>query len=427
MQLSFANKLTGIKQAHNTLVPTTSRKAYLWVKVLELVNQVEASELPGHSDVSMITAAPSQKTAGPPPKSGYIKTLDGWRTLAVFSVIFYHAHAVIIGPLDLRKLQDFGDRGVQLFFAISGILICSRLLEEQRINGRISLAGFYIRRVFRIQPAAILFLLGVALLAAIGVLHPTLPAWLSALFCYRNFYAASHAVAPPDDRYTVHFWSLAVEEHFYLVLPALLIVGRKYLVPLLTLLTAVFFLWEPLAHHFEVYPPLMSEWRTDMALRNLLFPALLAVLLVRPAFRTWVTRLSAYNALIILTVALIVVSQVYLGGHLTGAIVCIGFPFMILSTMLHPNGWLGRVLESPPFRFLGRISYSIYLWQELFFIRNTGYSGLQFIQHVPWNLLATLLCATASYYIIEKPLMRVGHRLAPPATPGHQDLANSRT
>lgn len=395
------------------------------VNSLHSVNPASYSEDIAKSAVSIAsTRAPEQRVPRPS-KRGYIQTLDGWRTIAVFSVIFYHAHAITIGPVDLRKFQDFGDRGVQLFFAISGILICSRLLEERHMHGRISLAGFYIRRVFRIQPAAVAFLAVIGILAAFGAIHPTWPASLSALFCFRNFYAAAHRVASPDDRYTVHFWSLAVEEHFYLALPALLIFGRKKIIPLLTALTILFFIWEPLAHHLRLYQPELSDWRTDMSLRNLLFPALLAVLLTRPSFRSFVTKISSYNTLIVLTIVAIFISQIRLGGHLTGAIVCIGFPFMVLSTMLHPNDWLGRLLESFPFVFLGRISYSIYLWQELFFIRTAGHSALRFLQSAPLNLIATLVCAIASYYVIEKPLMRLGHRLAPPATPGRQDLATS--
>jgi peptidoglycan/LPS O-acetylase OafA/YrhL len=358
-------------------------------------------------------------------KSGYIKTLDGWRTIAVFSVIFYHARPITIGPFELKKLQAFGDRGVQLFFAISGILICSRLLEEQRLHGNISLTGFYIRRVFRIQPAAFIFLVAIGILAAIGMIHPTLPASLSALFCYRNFYAAAQLVPSPDDRYTAHFWSLAVEEHFYLLLPALLVFGRKRVVPLLTTLSVLFFIWPPIARHLGLAPSELSYWRTDMSLRNLLFPALLAILLMRPSFRSWMTRVSSYNLLIVLTIAAILVSQIVLGGHLGGEIICIGFPLMVISTMLHPSRWLGRFLESSPLVFLGRISYSLYLWQQLFFIERQDYSALRFVQNLPLNLIAVLICAVASYYFIEKPLMRLGHRLAPPATPGRPDLIGS--
>ena len=358
-------------------------------------------------------------------KTGYIKTLDGWRTIAVGAVILYHARAITVGSVSFARLQNFGDRGVQLFFAISGILICSRLLEEQRMHGHISLRGFYIRRVFRIQPAAIVFLAAVGILALVGTIHPTLPASLSSLFCYRNFYEALNRATSPDDRYTSHFWSLAVEEHFYLLLPSLLVVGRKRIVPVLATLSIIFFLWPPMAHHFKILDSPLAAWRTDMALRDLLVPALLAVLLVRPAFRTWMTKITSRNILVLLTIVALFLSQSLLQGHLTGEITCIGFPLVVISTMLHPEGWVGRLLETKPFLFIGRISYSLYLWQELFFLHRRDDSSLRFLQSAPWNLIAVMVCAVLSYYVIEKPMMRMGHRLAPPATPGRNDLGKT--
>ena len=381
----------------------------------DLIESVEAATPNKHSNI----------IEPPRAKTGYIRTLDGWRTIAVFAVILYHSRPITLGPLSLEKLQDFGDRGVQLFFAISGILICSRLLEEQRLHGRISLSGFYIRRVFRIQPAAIVFLAVIAVLALIGTIHPSLPASMSALFCYRNFFAATQRATLPDDRYTAHFWSLAVEEHFYLLLPALLVFGRKRITSLLATLSFIFFVWPPIAKYVGLSSSELSYWRTDMSLRNLLFPALLAVLLVRPSFRDFMSRISSYNSMIILTILAILISQILLDGHLTGEIICIGFPLMVLSTMLHPDQWLGRFLESFPLVFLGRISYSLYLWQQLFFIHREDYSALRFVQSAPWNLLAVLVCVVSSYYLIEKPLMRLGHRIAPPATPGRPDLVGA--
>ena len=84
-------------------------------------------------------------------------------------------------------------------------------------------AGFYLRRLFRIQPAAIVMLAGVGLLALAGVLHVSLGAMMASLLSYRNFFNAADARTLSGDRYTVHFWSLAVEEHFYFLLPAILV------------------------------------------------------------------------------------------------------------------------------------------------------------------------------------------------------------
>lgn len=361
-------------------------------------------------------------------KIGYLPTLDGWRTIAVGGVILYHSRLDHIGPVDISWLQAFGERGVQLFFAISGLLICSRLLEELRSHGDISLKGFYLRRLFRIQPAAWMYLAFLGLLALAGVLHPSLRATMSAVFCYRNYFLVSNAPALPDDRYTVHFWSLAVEEHFYLLLPALLLFTRKYAERALFVLSVLFLLWTPLAHRIGLAASDASLKRTDLSLRDLLVPALLAILLAqRPAVRSWMERISRYSLPLIVTAVLIGISERFLGGHPTSTITCLFFPLVVASTMLHPTGVVGRFLESRPMTYVGRISYSLYLWQQLFFARRDTHSLLSPLQNGPWNLLAALGCAIASYYLLEKPMMRLGHRLAPPVTPGRPDLAGTPT
>src|SRR6202012_4015158 len=104
-----------------------------------------------------------------------------------------------------------------LFFAISGLLICSRLLEEESKAGHISVSAFYIRRFFRILPAAAFYLLVIAVLAVVRVI-PVFPLdWLASLFFFRNYlmlrqYLNHSPLSLPW--YTGDFWSLSMEEHF---------------------------------------------------------------------------------------------------------------------------------------------------------------------------------------------------------------------
>ena len=375
----------------------------------------------------MATTSLEAKTAMPlkqrsAKQSGYIPTLDGWRTIAVFGVIAFHAPAMHVAGFSLERVQSYGDRGVQLFFAISGLLICSRLLEEQRRHGSISLRGFYLRRLFRIQPAAIVMLTAVVLMGLVGLLHLSAAPTLASLFSYRNFYDAFDLRATPEDRFTAHFWSLAVEEHFYLLLPAILVFARKRLVPVLAALSVIFVLWPPLAHKLGLTAGLYSYKRTDLSLQDLFVPALLAVLLARPAFRAGMLKASRYGVLLLLVTGAVLISETVLGGHVTHQITCFGFPLVVASTMLHPEGWLGRLLETRVFTYLGRLSYSLYLWQQIFLIHHPVMSGLRYVQVWPWNVGGAILCAVVSYHFVEKPFMRWGHRVAPPVTPGRADL-----
>src|SRR4051794_29594603 len=92
--------------------------------------------------------------------AGRLPTLDGWRCVAVVMVIAYHG-----GWARFSRFLLVGDLGVSIFFALSGLLICNRLLVEYAQAGRIDLAGFYVRRAFRILPPAVIYLV---VLAALG-------------------------------------------------------------------------------------------------------------------------------------------------------------------------------------------------------------------------------------------------------------------
>lgn len=94
--------------------------------------------------------------------SNYIPTLDGWRAIAVLMVIGVHGST--------SPLLKYGGHGVNIFFVISGFLICSRLLDEEDRFGRISLKRFYLRRTFRILPPAFFYILAINLLGVAGLM-----------------------------------------------------------------------------------------------------------------------------------------------------------------------------------------------------------------------------------------------------------------
>jgi peptidoglycan/LPS O-acetylase OafA/YrhL len=175
---------------------------------------------------------------------GYLPSLDGRRAIAVMSVIFGHAPSLDSSGYLMRNLQNMGRYGVSLFFAISGLLITSRLIEEERRNGRFSLRGFYIRRFLRIQPASQVFLWTLVLLAALAILPIDWPSWISAMFIYRNYYNGNvESAIPGPDSITGHFWSLAIEEHFYFVLPILLRISRSAALPIMLGLGILSTIW----------------------------------------------------------------------------------------------------------------------------------------------------------------------------------------
>ena len=361
-------------------------------------------------------------------KTGYLPTLDGWRALAVLSVIAFHDQVHRVGPVSDTWLHSLGHLGVDLFFAISGLLICSRLLDEEERAGKISLPAFYLRRTFRIIPPMLAYLLAIAVLGWQRIIHVGLGAWLASLVFVNNYYNSFRH----DENwslYTNHFWSLSVEEHFYLILPAVLVIFPKLRVQVLTLLTALFAFWRVvhavLARHDQFRD--FQASRSDLCLFGLLLPALLAVLLRKQDIKAHAVR-YLHPWLIFPVISIVCL----IGLSTTHALplslfVAISFPLMVLSTVYHPKSVVGVILEAPVLRAIGRVSYSIYLWQQLFFPGDHPKANgiLAVLQHQPWNILCTLLLATASYWFIEKPFIRMGHRLAPPVDPGHRDLSAS--
>jgi peptidoglycan/LPS O-acetylase OafA/YrhL len=378
-----------------------------------------------------------------PVKSGYIPSLDGWRSIAILGVLFAHDSARSIGPVSLSFLHRFGGDGVPLFFAISGILICTRLLEEESRVGRIDLKGFYIRRAFRIQPAAWSYLAMIALLTSIGWIHEHLRYWLGAIFLYRNFqYNGGSSTAIADGFFTGHFWTLAVEEHFYLLLSLLLVSIVRYRLQVTAFVIIAFSAWNHfIAHTSGLFISNVSDRRTDVVFNLLLIPAFYAVLLQRQEIRLWAQKwmqpwlvalaaVAGYALLYGVNQFVIIPTihrPLYMGLENYVLVTC---PFMIIGTMLHSTSWTTWLLELPPVRFLGKLSYSLYLWHVLFFFRDLWPSGqtvpisplCSFAERLPWKYVCSIGCAMVSFYFVERPMMRMGHTLAPPATPGRDDL-----
>jgi peptidoglycan/LPS O-acetylase OafA/YrhL len=354
--------------------------------------------------------------------STYLPTLDGWRALSITLVVLHHSQIQssipILGPL-LQFLAHVGEVGVELFFAISGLLICSRLLEEESRGGQISVKGFYLRRVFRILPAALFYLLVIAILAALHVI-PVFPMdWFASLFFFRNyvmlFEYLNHSPLPLH-WYTGHFWSLSMEEHFYLVLPAVLVAFKRTRRWVLAGMAVSVALWRMVLTHV-IHRDYQFNFRTDTHVDALLIPAMIALTLY-PLTRNQAARryIPAWSFPVFLVTELLLLTIRVPWFFTLQAIL---LPLLILSTALHPSAVQGRILETKPLRWIGWISYSLYLWQQLFFGVNFAGSppGLALLRKSPINLLALLVCATFSYYVIEKPFIRLGHKLASTSIP----------
>ena len=344
-------------------------------------------------------------------RSGYIPTLDGWRAVAIIWVIEGHSRAWSYGWVSNHWIRATGYRGVQLFFSLSGFLICTRLLREEKRNGAISLRSFYTRRLSRIQPAAMTYLFVVALLGMAGVIPCFWRGIAGASLMVRNLWPTSLA---PGYWYTAHFWSLAVEEHFYLLLPGLLVLVRRRRLLMLSALALALEIWQMVV--FRV--PILHEgrsWqvaqRTDVVLGGILLGSVFAVALTYPRWMLFAkTYLRSWVAVLIAAV-LFFELQRHHSSEVQSTIILV-YPILIVATVLHADSWLGRLLELAPVRYVGRISYSLYLWQQLFFNEEEALNPHSFHSHTLLCWVGTVSCAVASYYFVETPMIRWGHRVA---------------
>ena len=344
----------------------------------------------------------------------YLPTLHGWRAIAISAVLLCHGFA----PPDVTGLSSrarlisavalrLGPQGVALFFAISGYLITTVLLRELEQRGRISLQAFYIRRFFRIMPPALLYLAVIGLFGALGVVTLFRGELLSGALWFSNYW-------PLRSWYTNHYWSLSMEEHFYLFWPGLLFLGVRRALYFGCVIVAGTAMWRPWALQHVHYMQLASLQRTDMRLDAFMFACILAIVVRQEGVGPRVVSLLVHPTVrIVAAVALAAALAAALLGEGASTRLLIEsalFPVIVVSAVYSPGDWFGRLLESSVFKWLGRISYSVYLWQMPFLTppANLHVAALWF----PVRLACAILVAWASYQFVEAPCIAWGRNLA---------------
>jgi peptidoglycan/LPS O-acetylase OafA/YrhL len=337
---------------------------------------------------------------------GRLPTLDGWRAIAILSVLCVHLRwPGLLGHLKAARYFD----GVNLFFALSGFLITTRLLEEFDVTGAISWRNFYIRRAFRILPPAFLTLAVLALLGpALHIFPVKTSEIVASVFFYRNYVING-------EWYTGHFWSLAVEEHFYLLWPAVLsLVGVARGARAALLLTGVFTLWRHASMYVDqAVPPLANIHRTDYRISGLFWGCAIAFLWRNQGARRVLTRVVRSWWSLPIIAAIIVLAR--FSPHWSARPwVDDGLDVLVATlpviTVADPRGIVSRVLQTRLLSWIGRLSYSLYLWQQLF--NPLPYEPKSLLQQLPFNLVAAFLVASFSYQFIERPCIAFGRRLA---------------
>jgi peptidoglycan/LPS O-acetylase OafA/YrhL len=342
-------------------------------------------------------------------KSSHLPALDAVRGIAACLVVFAH----ILGPLKL------GATGVLIFFVLSGFLITWLLLRELERTGEISIHKFYVRRTLRIFPAFYVF--WVVCVVVAHVTHASF-SWAEAIasfFYMGDYYTAIH----PSHAHQIMgiTWSLGVEEKFYLLWPAIFLMLRKDLAKLLRValfLTGFIWLYRTLACiylHLPVddllysfdsrFADILLGCSFALALKlGLLEPVLAAAVRIK-AFPLWLTAILVSLTILEhrMSVRLFYIFALPLSTVVVAA--------LLVQLIFKADARGYRWLEHPVLRFVGRISYSLYLY-HIVVIRSVEHLfphlRLRWAYSLMW--IGSFIAAYMSYKIIEQPFLRLKSR-----------------
>ena len=333
-----------------------------------------------------------------------IPTLDGWRALAISAVVLCHLGECLYQTQSAYEtsIWRYGAFGVDIFFGISGLLITMLLLAEFERTGSFHLGRFYVRRAFRILPPYLVFL------AVYTVAGTWRSGWevASCLLFFRNY--APDSVAGGG---TQHLWSLAVEEHFYLLWPGLLAwIGARRSRDWAARLALVVGMWRLMESQMAtpLFPAAFARFRTDLRLDALLWGCAAAFFLNDAHQREKLKKQLRFVVWIGLAGLTGLCIRYF--STLTSLIVATLIPMLLAGTVLHPQWLFSRFLDWAPVAWLGRISYSLYLWQAMFLIPAWEHPAAWWRQW-PANLVLSVSVAALSHYLVERPLIRAGARL----------------
>jgi peptidoglycan/LPS O-acetylase OafA/YrhL len=340
---------------------------------------------------------------------GRIKVLDGWRGLAILTVC--SSHICERTHYHTSLLSNLGLLGVDIFFVLSGYVITRSLLTERERTGSFRLREFYRRRVFRILPVAMTFLAVLAILNQfmnLGGLSAR--SFLASALFFRNYLVSLH---PAEGFYTNHFWSLSIEEQFYLLWPAsLLLLGNRRALWFAAATSAGCAAWRlySYTHYADVAGTNLKFWtmRTEYRLDGLLIGCMLALLLTRSSVRGFIQRNFPKETPLLCAFPLLLNYQ---HNHANPTLITyLLIAVALSSTLLVEEGLAFTCLNHRGLVWLGTISFSLYVWQELFLESPFTHSPFGMLGVFPFNAIAALSAAVASYYLMERPLIAFGRK-----------------
>lgn len=348
----------------------------------------------------------------------YVPFIDGLRAISILYVLAFHG----LGPISHALTQASGWIGVNNFFVVSGFLITCLLLQEELDTGTFNLKSFYLRRLLRIAPAYYAYLLFFFLLNLKYGHHLNWPVTVAA--CYMADYdsAMGWKIAQPFGELSLT-WSLAVEEKFYLLYPLLLKTFTRFRLRLAFCLLFLIEIWKVwlICAHSASWLRLCDAF--DTRFDDILIGCIAGMIWSDPNCRQATLRFLGRRFVpVAASIVLLISMQTMVDPSVPttcleklvfwvaripvhAALVAV----LLLSLMANRESLIAKILSCSPLVWIGRLSYSLYLWHILAF----GW-GVSFIsQHIHFSaseslrLMTGLLLAAVSYYCVEKPFLRL--------------------
>jgi peptidoglycan/LPS O-acetylase OafA/YrhL len=347
-------------------------------------------------------------------KNHYIPYLDGLRAFAIIFVILSHVGLDKIIP---------GGFGVSLFFFISGYLITKLLITEYEKTGTIGFKNFYLRRVFRLYPALILMVclsIG-ALIILHGKIYPG--AILSAFFYFTNYYIVYFKPLPVKEWDFIFdpTWSLSIEEHFYLLFPIIFFLFYNKKNNLLGFLLIACIIPLILRCYLTYTAPVIDDVftnriyvTTETRADSIIWGCIAALLLFKNNSEVYIKILKSYWSLIagvvIILFSLLFRSEMFRESF-RFSLQAIAFFLIVPSISFYKQtSFVKMVLENKVLVFIGRLSYSLYLFHWMVIILANNYFKQYSPVWIMFIVLGSLLLALASYYFVEQPFIALRRR-----------------
>ncbi|MGM1016089.1 MAG: acyltransferase family protein [Actinomycetota bacterium] len=367
--------------------------------MVRLVEGAASTPQVGSADARSADAG-RHATAG----SGWRPDIQGMRALAVGLVVLAHVH--------LAGFEG-GFVGVDVFFVISGFLITQLLLREVDKTGTVSISQFYVRRARRILPAATFVTLCILLYSAIALPVTRLAQnaqdsiW-SALFVSNWGFAASDTdyFSTTAPSFFQHYWSLAVEEQFYLLWPLLVLAlaprMRRRTVSLVAAgLLVVSLGWAML---YTAQDSAAAYFNTPARAYELMVGAILACVMTGPLRSRW-RHLAGFGGLVLILYSALTFDE---STPFPGALALVPVTGTALLLAAGPDTFTGRALSWGPLRYIGDISFSLYLWHwpVALAVQQTLSQEAPFLQRAGLTVAISVALASLTFHFVERPFQR---------------------